>query len=93
MGRKKHPAKAIQTIWEGSASPFTGPSLMRERLRAGKRGQQHQAGPAAAEQGGNDRNALVVLLKRLRLGWRANEDSIVNISEGNKPIARTARQP
>ena len=24
---------------------------------AGKRGQQHQAGPAAAEQGGNDRNA------------------------------------
>ena len=83
-GPRAHPAKAIQTIWEGSASPFTGPSLMRERLRAGKRGQQHQAGPAAAEQGGNDRNALVVLLKRLRLGWRANEDSIVNISEGKQ---------
>ena len=62
-GPRAHPAKAIQTIWEGSASPFTGPSLMRERLRAGKRGQQHQAGPAAAEPGGNDRNALV-LLKR-----------------------------
>ena len=58
VGPRAHPAKAIQTIWEGSASPFTGPSLMRERLRAGKRGQQHQAGPAAAQQGGNDRNAI-----------------------------------
>jgi len=40
-GPRAHPAKAIQTIWEGSASPFTGPSLMRERLRA------RQARPAA----------------------------------------------